>query len=182
MKTNLLKNYSFLLFLGFVFNSCVNNLDFNQVDYSATPVYNSPIIFFDLNQNHFIDTATNTDILTLTEITNITVFENSFIRDNTERVAITIEVNNQFNRNFTFAMDFLDGNNNVLYSAINFTAPSNQLTVPVIAPIVIANNQNFLSTRKIRVTIQMSAGTTMLDPDIIQNVSFKSTGIYYIRT
>ena len=79
-------------------------------------------------------------------------------------------------------MDFLDGNNNVLYSAINFTAPSNQLTVPVIAPIVIANNQNFLSTRKIRVTIQMSAGTTMLDPDIIQNVSFKSTGIYYIRT
>jgi hypothetical protein len=163
-------------------NACVENLDFNQIEYSATPVYHSPLVFFDLNQNNFIDPTTNTEIATVIDVTDFTYLETSVFRDNLERVELAIEVNNQFDRDFMFTMEFLDENNNLVYSIGNFTATANQLTVPTINPIVIANNQNFLQTRKIRITIDMGSSTTPLSPNVIQNISFKSSGTYYVRT
>lgn len=181
MKAFFLRRYSLLL-LGFILNSCVENLDFDQGEYNASPVLNSPIVFFNLDQNDFIDTTTNTDILCLTEVSNFTYFAGPFFRDNVERVELSIEVNNQFNRSFTFTMDFLDDNDQVVYSIASFTAPPNQMVTPSITPIIISDNQNFLNTRKIRIIVKMSASTVPLNPNIIQNVSFKSAGTYYVRT
>lgn len=182
MRNDLFKRYSFIFFLIFTLNSCVDNLDFNQIEYSATPIYTTPIIFFDLTQTDFIDPATNTDILFLEDRTDFTVFDTSFIRDNLERVELTVEINNQFDRSFSFSYQFLDENDNPTHPEISFVASPNQITMPQIDPILIANNQNFLRTKRIRVRIEMSSSTTPLNPSIIQNLSFKSTGTYYIRT
>ncbi|MFY0603629.1 MAG: hypothetical protein JXQ93_06740 [Flavobacteriaceae bacterium] len=182
MKAFVNKNFLLLFFLSFVFNSCVDNLNFDQIEYSATPIYNSPIIFFDLDQNDFIDSTTNTDILTTEDITNFTYLETSFIRENLEKVELNMEVNNRFDRSFTFSFEFLDENSNGTHPIINFTVNPNEILNPVINPILIANNQDFLRTRKIRVRIEMSASTTPLSSTVIQNLSFKSTGTYFIRT
>jgi hypothetical protein len=183
MRRYFLKRYSVLFFLFFAFSSCIDNLDFNQIEYSATPIYNSPIVFFDLTQSDFIDSTTNTDILRVEDVTDFTYLETSFIRDNLERVELNFEVNNQFsNRSFSFSFEFLDENNNPTHPVINFTVNPNELLVPQINPIIVANNQGFLTTRRIRVQIVMSASTTPLNPTVIQNLSFKSTGTYYVRT
>ena len=183
MRRYFLKRYSVLFFLFLAFSSCIDNLDFNQIEYSATPIYNSPIVFFDLTQSDFIDSTTNTDILRVEDETDFTYLETSFIRDNLERVELNFEVNNQFsNRSFSFSFEFLDENNNPTHPVINFTVNPNELLVPQINPIIVANNQGFLTTRRIRVQIVMSASTTPLNPTVIQNLSFKSTGTYYVRT
>ena len=106
MGTNVLKRYIFLIFSLSMFYSCVDNLDFDQIEYSATPVYNSPIVYFDLNQNNFIDPTTNTDITAVSDITDFTYLDNSFVRDNLQRVELNFEINNQFdNRSFSFSIE-----------------------------------------------------------------------------
>ncbi|MDT7833477.1 hypothetical protein RQM59_13910 [Flavobacteriaceae bacterium S356] len=183
MKTNILKWYLLSIFSLSTLYSCVDNLDFDQIEYSASPVYNSPIISFDLNQSNFIDPTTNTDVTTVSDITDFTYLDNSFVRDNLQRVALNFEVNNQFdNRTFSFSIEFLDANNNPTHPIINFTAQPNQLLVPPIETILIANNQDFLRTRKIRVSVEMSTSTTPLSPTVIQNLSFKSAGTFYVST
>ena len=48
-----------LLFITAFLNSCVGNLDFDQVnDFSATPVFNSSLVYFTLDQQEFIDPMT----------------------------------------------------------------------------------------------------------------------------
>ncbi len=183
MKVNVLKRYLFLVFSLYSMYSCVDNLDFNQIEYSATPVYNAPIISFDLTQHNFIDPNTGNDVNTLMDRTDFTYLENSFIRDNLEQVALKFEVNNQFdNRNFTFFIEFLDENNLATHPVISFTTQSNQLLEPPLETILISNNQNFLRTKQVRVRVEMSTGTSPLNPNIIQNLSFKSAGTFYVRT
>lgn len=183
MKVNVLKRYLFLVFSLYSMYSCVDNLDFNQIEYSATPVYNAPIISFDLTQRNFIDPNTGNDVNTLMDRTDFTYLENSFIRDNLEQVALKFEVNNQFdNRNFTFFIEFLDENDLATHPVISFTAQSNQQLEPPLETILISNNQNFLRTRQVRIRVEMSTGTTPLNPNMIQNLSFKSAGTFYVRT
>jgi len=183
MKTNILKRYLLLIFSLSTLYSCVDNLNFDQIEYSANPVFNSPIISFDLNQNNFIDPNTNTDIPTVLDVTDFTYLDNSFVRDNLEKVELNFEINNQFdNRSFSFFIEFLDANDNATHPVINFITQPNQLLVPPIETILISNNQDFLRTRKIRVRIEMSTGTVPLSPTVIQNLSFKSAGTFYVRT
>ena len=183
METAVLKRYLLLIFSLSALYSCIDNLNFDQIEYSATPVYNTPLVSFDLNQSNFIDPNTNTDIPIVSDITDFTFLDNSFVRDNLERVELNFELNNQFdNRSFSFSIEFLDANNNATHPIINFTTQPNQLLVPPIETILISNNQDFLRTRKIRVSVEMSTSTTPLSPTIIQNLSFKSAGTFYVRT
>ncbi len=182
MKTNTLKRY-LLLILSLSTLACVDNLDFDQIEYSATPIYNAPIISFDLTQNNFIDVTTNTDIPIVSDEADFTYLDSSLIRDNLEKVELNFEVNNQFdNRVFSLFIEFLDENNNATHPVINFVVQPNQLLVPPIETILIANNSDFLRTKRVRVRIEMSTGSTPLSPTIIQNLSFKSAGTFYVRT
>lgn len=182
MKTNALKRY-LLLILSLSTLACVDNLDFDQIEYSATPIYNAPIISFDLTQNNFIDVTTSTDIPIVSDEANFTYLDSSLIRDNLERVELNFEVNNQFdNRVFSLFIEFLDESNNATHPVINFVVQPNQLLVPPIETILIANNPDFLRTKRVRVRIEMSTGATPLSPTVIQNLSFKSAGTFYVRT
>lgn len=183
MKINVWKRYIYLTVSLFALFSCVDNLDFDQIEYSATPIYNAPIISFDLTQNNFIDPNTNTDITNVSDDTDFTYLESSLIRDNLERVELNFEINNQFDeRSFTIFIEFLDENNTPTHPVINFTVQPNQLLIPPVETILISTNQNFLRTRRVRIRAEMSTGTSALNPNIIQHLSFKSAGTFYVRT
>lgn len=182
MNRNKLGRYLSLFLLFATFQSCVDNLNFDQIEYSATPVFNGPIIFFDLNQNNFIDPNTNSEINTVIDEADFTYLDASVVRDNLERVELSFEINNQFDRNFSLSIQFLDENNIPTHPVITFDANPNELLVPPVETIVIANNQAFLRTKKVLIRIELSPGATPLSPNIIQNLSFKSSGTFYVRT
>lgn len=182
MNRRILGRYLHLFIVFAAFSSCVDNLNFNQIEYSATPVFNGPIIFFDLDQNNFIDPNTNAEINSISDESDFTYLDASVVRDNLERVELNFEINNQFDRIFSLSIEFLNENNTPTNPIITFTANPNELLVPPVETIVIANNQAFLQTRKVRVTIQLSSGSTPLSPNFIQNLSFKSAGTFYVRT
>lgn len=183
IKKTALRRYIFIVFSLCTLYSCVDNLDFDQIEYSATPVYNAPIISFDLTQNNFINPVTNTDITEISDAADFTYLDSSLIRDNLERVELNFEIHNQFDtRSFSIFIEFLDENNNPTHPVISFTVQPNQLLIPPLETIIISNNQDFLRTRRVRVRAEMSVSTTPLNPNTIQNLSFKSAGTFYVRT
>ena len=42
-----------LLFIVTFLSSCVNNLDFDQINLDHTPIINAPLVFFEATQNDF---------------------------------------------------------------------------------------------------------------------------------
>ena len=81
----------FLLIQAFLL-SCVNNADFDQINIDAEPVFDVPLIFFELDQLDFINDTDGTEILTVSDITDLEIFQSSAVRDNLVRLEIRYDI------------------------------------------------------------------------------------------
>ncbi|NVK53679.1 MAG: hypothetical protein HWD85_12155 [Flavobacteriaceae bacterium] len=175
-----------LLIFANVSISCVKSLDFEQIDnFSPNPIYTTTLAYFTLNQQNFYNPITSTDILfPIEDISQFTVLENSYIRKNLLKVELDFALENQFDRQFELKLDFLDVNNNITHTFTPFVVAPMDANFTRKETIQIANNRQFLSTKKIRISIQMSPSSngSNLDPNQERKLRFKSAGTFFLKT
>jgi len=66
-----------ILFILPLFNSCLDNADFDQINFDIEPIVEVPLVFFELNQLDFLDDTGTVEIQTVTDLTDIDFFESS---------------------------------------------------------------------------------------------------------
>jgi hypothetical protein len=167
-----------LLFLLPLFNSCINNADFDQIDLNAEPVIEAPLVFFELTQFDFLD-DTGIETATITDVTDLDFFQTSTVRDNLQRVDIVYTVQNEFNRNYTITAELLDANGDVTFSiaplvmnpTIDFVERREIIRIEL-SPFV-------LNTTQIRFTVTLGPGAP-LDTDVERRIRLESIGIFYL--
>ena len=179
------KNPIFLLFVC-LFSSCIQNLDFNQVeDITAEPVFKSSLVYFTLNQITFFDRINSLEIVTpISKNSKFLSLNSSFVRNNLVKVQLDFEINNQFDRDFNVTFQFLDDNDAITHSFQTFNIGANNLKYLHSEEIMVANNQLFLSSTKIKVLVQLAPSTSgsVIDPNIEKNLVFKTAGTFFLKT
>lgn len=176
------------LFLIFVllFSSCVKGLDFSQAeDLSAKPIIETSLVYFTLNQINFFDLVNSVEVVTpINDTSGFTVFNSKFVQENLIRAELNFEISNQFNREFTVNITFLDDNDIETHKFKSIVVDENNQNFKHIERIHIAGNTQFLSSKKIRVSIALSPSSdgSIIDPNTEQKLEFKSSGIFYLKT
>ncbi len=169
-----------LLFILPLFVSCINNADFDQISVNPTPNLLFPLVFFELNQLDFLDDVTNTEITFVTDVTDVDFFQTSTVRDNLIRMDINYEITKTFERRFIFLIEHLDSNGVVVFTHEPIGIGALTTSAEGFLSIDLNVNPDVLNTTQIRITTTIVPGT-VLDPNIENTITFKSTGLFFLR-
>ena len=173
-----------LILLCLSANSCVESLDFTQIEeFSATPVIKSSLVFFSLTSNDFIDSITGTESVTIPpDVSEFDGLDNEFMRNNLSKIVFDIEVKNEITRNFSLLVAFLDENDTVVFTLRPINVPASDLTFTFQETIDVGIHQNILNTNKVRVSGYISSSTTPLVANDPSELEFKSSITLFIQT
>jgi hypothetical protein len=184
MKNN--RKTPLLLIFIFLFTSCVDNIDFDQIeDFSASPIIKSTLVYFTVNQIDFFDVVNSVELVTpLNDTSDFTILKSNFVRENLLKALLEFEIVNKFNRSFRVNISFLDVNDNVTHAFSEFHVTAKDESFTQQEEVIIAANQPFLSSTKVKVTIELSPSTdgSVIDPNNPQTLKFKSAGTFYLKT
>ncbi len=175
------------LFLCFflIFSSCTKQLDFSQIEeFSFAPIVESSLVFFTLNQLDFFDEINSVEaVVPIEDVTGFSVLQSKYVQNNLTNVDLNFQVNNQFDRDFTVNVAFLDDLDVEAYVLAPIIIPKNTEEFSYNERIQISGNADFLRATKIRISVQLSPSSdgTVLDPSIEQKLIFQSSGIFYLR-
>jgi len=160
-----------LVFVLYFSNSCIKNVDFEQIEELelSTPL-DIPLIYFNKTQNDFLDN-TNTEIISIIDTTEVKIGKE--ILDNIQG-AITYETisTNRFDRNFSVKFTFLDESSQELFSKeISIPAQANNLHQNT--SIQGAELDLFRMMKKVKTTIVLQPGTP-IQQTVNANLSLQS--------
>ena len=170
------------LFLFCSITSCLENVDFDQInELNFRPVIKTTLVYFTVNQTDFLDNTT--EIGSVADISPFTFLKSTFVQDNLLKAELEFQIVNNFNRTFTVNIEFLDDNDDVTHGFKEFEINANQQHFNQIETIIIATNQMFLSSTKVKIIVGLSPSTngSVLDPDNPQTLEFNSAGTYYLN-
>ncbi|ARV16681.1 hypothetical protein [Polaribacter sp. SA4-12] len=170
-----------ILFYLLAITSCVGNLDFTQIeDYSVTPEYTVSLTYFTILPFQFFNQS-GIQEFEKTDITDFRIFENSYIRKNLVKVDFNVEIKNEFDRDFTLQIAFLDDNNNLTHSFKEIKVKANNLNYKFDETVEVSTNSNIKNTTKVRVTV-IDISAKPLDALGTTEFEFKSSAKIYIDT
>ena len=169
-----------LLFMLAFLSSCVDNLDFDQVDLDIDPIFTSPLVFLELDQNDFFDADNSVEITTVADISDFTTLQSSVVQDNLTQAVLNIEAENRFDRSFLIEVDLLDDDNNVTYSFADYLITANDLNYTATTRIFPQSTPDFLNSTRMNIVVTILPSSNQLDPNIPKTLNFKSAGIYYL--
>ena len=175
----LIKFPSLLLLLVLLFNSCTEDLTFDNIALNPRPIFTSPIVFFTLDQNDFYDSDIGAEIPIVNPVFDFRLFENTSLTDRLLRFELNAEIDNQFDRDILIRISLLDENNQETISFGNASIGAGTNDYEFVRAINIANNPSFSSSTKIRVSVLLSSSANTIDPNIPREFNFKSFGVYY---
>jgi hypothetical protein len=181
---NIIKTSIFLIFI-FLFSSCIKHVDFEQIeDLTAEPIFKTSLVYFTLDQVTFFDRINSLEIVApISKTSKFLSLNSSFIRKKLSLLSLDFEIINEFDRDFKVNFEFLDDNNKVTHSFKNFVIEANNLNFLETESIVVSGNQKFLSSTKIRVSIQLSPSDNggVINPNIDKKLVFKTAGTFYLK-
>lgn len=163
-------------------SSCVDDLDFNQAkDLEITPAVNISLIKSKVNQNNLV--VGGSEVGSISEVSTFTILDNDVARDNLERAVLRFEIINNFARDFRVTFTLLDENDARTYTDIILNVTANQTDFALEEEIILADNPNFINSRKINVelTLLPSSDGSTLDANTPNSLTFKSAGTFYFR-
>lgn len=162
-------------------NSCINNADFDQVDVNLDPIFNVPLVFFEVNQFDFLDDTNGAEIPIIADITDIDIFQSTTVINNLERVDLILNITKEFPRSFIVNVDLLNDANIETYSFQTVSLPEGLDFLEIRENIIISENPNILNTTRMRVRLNLLASPNMpLDPDADWSIEFRSVGVFYL--
>ncbi len=171
-----------LILSFFMLSSCYESLDFNQVEnYVHKPIVTSALTYFKVLPFQFFDTS-NVQQSQIQDVTDFKIFETNYIKDNLARIDFNVEIKNEFDREVTFNVEFLNNSNNVVYTFTPIVVQSNDLDFMYLETILIASNQNVLNAGKVRITAILENTGVALNPSDTSEFEFKSSVTLYIES
>lgn len=170
-----------LLIIVPILSACVNNLSFDDINLQTEPIFNTPLVSFELDQLDFYDIDNSVEIETVTDITNIEFFESSTFQNDLLRFDLIVQVSKNFERIFTIKIDFLDENDNTAFSVPLMVFEQTRTLLDARTNIDVSDFPGILDTSKVKVSIRIVPGAAAVDPDIEKKFGFKSVGVFYFR-
>lgn len=165
-----------------VFSSCYESLDLNQLDnYVHKPVITSALTYFKMAPKQFFD-ANGVQQNTRTDITDFKAFDNAFVRNNLVKTQFKAEIKNELDRDVTIQVEFLDQNDNTIYTFTPILVQEKDLNFTYIEEIDIASNQNVLNTLKVKITAALENTGTQLNPNETSEFEFKSSVVLFFES
>lgn len=169
-----MKKIGFLFCFLLLLSSCVKNLDFNQVDQlELTPVYEFSPLFATFKEKDFVDEDTGAELISISDEGDITIFEESYFRDNVQQVIINYELDNKISRGFELNFDFLDNQRNVVFNENTGFVPANTSGFKKAFTINVNSNSPILNTKKLRFRFSIGNGLP-LDPTSEKELKLKT--------
>tara|TARA_B110000027_G_scaffold39762_1_gene43898 strand:- start:1344 stop:1883 length:540 start_codon:yes stop_codon:yes gene_type:complete len=169
-----------ILFCVAFFISCTDNLNFDNINLDLEPIVSLPIVYFELNQNNFLD-ENDQEISAVSDITVFRILETTILKENLVELKIDFEVENRFNRMFTVKIFFLDNNDNITHTVDEFTIEAGDLNYTATRTILIESTPEFLNSTRFRTDVILLPASTNLNPAIEKVFKFRSSGTYYLR-
>jgi hypothetical protein len=166
----------------FVFTSCYESLDFNQLkDHVSKPVFSSALTYYTVVPAQFFNAA-GIQQNSISDITQFKGFENSYIKDNLVKIDFNAEIKNGFDREVTILVDFLNKNDAVVYSFTPIIVEGGNLNFTFLEEIEIALNKNILNTTKVRISTEIENTGTQMNPADTREFVFKSSVTLFIES
>lgn len=170
-----------LFFSLIVFFSCVDNLDFDQIDeYTYAPVYTSSLAYFKILPVQFFDVSGTIPVSEIIDETEFRIFDTTYIRDNIIRLAIDIETKNEIDSDFLVQINFLDDNNLITHQFNTIRVSANNLNHTFNESVQVSTNQNLLNTTKVSMTIRLDNPSPPLNPSDSSELELKSSITIYL--
>jgi hypothetical protein len=180
-----MKHFKTGIFFLFLFlTSCSEKLDFNQAEgFKHRPVIKTSLVYFTLFSNDFMNPVTGAEIVNgLSDVSDFRILENSYLRDNLQKIIIDIEVKNEITRDFTAVIEFLDDNGATIYTLSTLNIPAQNIAFTYQETIEVRLNSIILNTRKTRTSVFISGSSTPLIVNDPRAFELKSSGTYFIET
>jgi hypothetical protein len=180
-----------MLAFSSLFFSCYRTLDFDQAELTARPVIDADLAYFILKDNHLLDAATGLERTMVSDTTRIEIFDNVDVQNQLVRVDFEFKIKNEFKREFTASVRFLDESYNPTYTiAMNIDVATTTLS-GVLEPINYVHTEqlilptlvnDFKQTKFVVIDVALLPDASGVNPIVIGDsatFNFQSAGTFY---
>lgn len=178
-----LKRTPLILCLCLLF-SCSETLDFNQIeDYTLKPVFTAALASFKAKPIQFFDSSGTIQNNSISDVFEFKGFADANLRNNVVKLVFNAEFKNEFDRDVTIQVDFLNGSNIIIYSfSPIFVESFNVNPPPYEEEIIIASNPQVVNATQVKITASLENTTTQLNPSDPSEFDFKSSVTMFIES
>lgn len=171
-----------VLFCIFLLTSCYESLDFNQLDDQVSkPVFTSALTYFTFVPAQFFDYNGNQKN-SISDLSNFYAFQNTYVRDNLVTLNFNAEIKNEFDREVTIQVDFLNTNNSVTYAFMPIIIEKGNLNYTFFEEIEIALHPIILETERVRITARIENTSSPMNVQDTSEFVFKSSVTAFIES
>jgi len=158
----------------FVVISCVDDLDFTQLDdYKATPIYSLAAVHFTVLPFQFFEQSGN-QMNEIREITDFNLFENDYIKNKTVKLEFNAEVLNQYDNDFILEVQILNANYLPIFKLEKMSVSANDVAYKFKQTETLISNPSLINMGGLSVTIKTKNPSLLLNPRDITELQFKS--------
>ncbi len=177
------KNIALILFL-FIVAGCAETLDFKQIEaYTLKPVLTTALVSFNAKPIQFFDSSGTTQKNTVSDVFEFKGFDEDYLRNNVVKLVFNAEFKNEFDRDITIQVDFLNRSNIIIYSFSPIFVESFDVNPPPYEEeIIIATNLQVLNATQVKITASLENKTTQLSPSDPSEFDFKSSITLFIES
>lgn len=171
-----------ILLYFLVICSCSEPLDLNQIkDYVSKPVFTSSLTYFTVVPAKFFDSTGTIQQNSITDTADFKAIESQFVNDNLVQMDFNAEIKNEFDRDVTIKIEFLDDSNSV-YTFAPLIIQSKDLNFTFLEEIDIAANPQILNANQVKITAELENTGTQMDLNDPSEFEFKSSVTFYIES
>ena len=166
-----------------IITSCAESLDFEQVnDFVLKPVFTSALTYFTVQPFQFFD-ETGVQENSIEETSEIDLFQDSTIVENVVKMVFNAEFKNEFDRDVSIQVDFLNDQDLPVFSFTPIYVESEDLSPePYEDEILLADNPDIYNAVKIRIRASLENTGTQMNPFDNTEFEFKSSITFFIES
>ncbi len=162
-----------LTFCVLFFTSCVEKLDFSQIeDYDSPSVVDVSFAYFNVKSNNFIDGSIELDEISSTF--DFRVFQYGFVNKNIVKFDLNIEIVNEFDNDFIVQIFFLDENNVVAYKFEDIQLKANDANFKFKESVDVLENSKIKNTVSVEVVFKNADTSNPINVNSTSSLNFKS--------
>jgi len=177
-----LKKISALFYCLFAVMSCVDDLDFTQLEnYKATPIYSVAAVHFTVLPFQFFEQSGN-QMNEIREITDFNLFENDYIKNKIVKLEFNAEVLNEYDNDFILEVQLLNANYLPIFKFEKMSVSANDLAYQFKQTETLISNPSLINMRGLSITIKTNNPSLVLNPNDSTELQFKSFIKVYLDT
>lgn len=165
-----------------LFNSCYEELNFDQInDYVYKPVVTSSLIFFSVVPGQFFNDL-GIQERSITSVSGFRVFEDSYVKEDIVKIDFSALIKNDFDRDVTIDVYFLDDNNTILYQFASIVTSARDLENNYTEEVFVNTSPTIINTTKVKIRAELEDIGTSLNPNATSDFELKSSVTLYIES